>query len=198
MMRKIVRQKEDELVQQQLLRENAKAEAIKQGFDAGFTEGKKVALARFFSAELLLSRIISSAREILSSTISEITKNVLESELKIQPETIESRIEGILNQLRNQKLVQVFVHPTELKKVEGYKQNLERIVYGSQLVVLEDSELAVGDIRIITELGTIERFPRVHLQDILSIFQARPDLLENALLDLLNQKINPEKDSTAP
>ncbi|HBY59789.1 MAG TPA: HrpE/YscL family type III secretion apparatus protein [Solibacterales bacterium] len=150
-------------------RERVRAEAFEAGFRAGLAQWETAIAA----AQRSVHAFIEESRPSLLKLAVRIAEKILGEEVRTAPERLEGIVEEALRTVVRERRVTVYVAPGHRATLEAARARFEkRLGPDCSLRLDEADDLAPGDCRIVSELGSIDARIETQLR-----------LIERALLE---------------
>lgn len=139
-------------------------EAQEQAYETrqhGFEEGKQEALAQYTAqiaqALLQVQKMADELEPTYVGLIRSLVEEVLNAELKVNPEAIVGVVRKALVDARQQREIIVRVHPADAEALERNKNRmLEILARANSVEVRADASVSRGGCMVVTELGSID------------------------------------------
>lgn len=157
---------QDRLLELDRRAQEVEREAHNKGFESGRDEGTRQGLEEVRSAAEQLAavcaemgelrkKLLRDYRDWLITSSLEIAKQIIQRELKLQPEALLKIIEDVLDQAEDQHALTFHLHPEDLKRLQQHT-DLNRLSAGGKAVEFRaDSGLSRGGCRLESE---VQRF----------------------------------------
>lgn len=138
----------------------------------GLEKGQKKAFASIISGESLLAEIMQSAKELIIELAIEIAQEILQYELKTNPQALLPRVEHLLAKALNARKIKIYTNNSISNEIEN---KISHFPESKRIVVIADKTLDLGDIRISTELGEITSKIDTELKNISTTLSTNSD-----------------------
>lgn len=171
------------------LRAKAEAEGRQEGMRVGQREGYAEGLRQGVEeGRRIVEQALAEAAELRTAAqrhvgrlAAEIASHLIGSALSLEPELVESHVGEILVEAQPLGVLEVLVHPQDMKAARAAKERwLLEMAGDVDLAVLPDAEIAPGSCRVRTRAGDIEWLWPQRLSE---IDQAMQEVAERFELD---------------
>jgi len=149
--------------------EKLKLQSKQEGFHEGYKEGSLKAFEDLINITYARNEAIRNLDTFVTGVVNEVCREVIGDELAGQPDTILKRVQraldSVVNDQNNDSLstIQIKINPGDVERISPMIQSQY-----SNIRIIPDDEIAIGDARIETPYGKLESEPFTHLENILS------------------------------
>lgn len=173
----LAKQEAEQIVQKQ---EKQERKLLHEAYKEGYKKGISDSLSNLIAASSLKKSILFSLQQDILYLVQTIVQNVIQTELKIQPQSIITRISNALKQCINLKTIRMLVSPTDYELVSKQFFDVQKI--GAEIQVEENSNIKQGSFVIESELGTISSDLNGHFKQIIDAL-SKQKLVDESLLN---------------
>ncbi|WP_430785933.1 flagellar assembly protein FliH [Virgibacillus flavescens] len=144
------------------------SETKKQGYETGFSTGKEESLKHYAdllsktneivdSATIDYHAVLESSEEVILQLAMQAAEKIITLKLNDKPETFIDIIKSAINEIKEQSVVSIYVHPDNYQLVIKQKDELHRLLDSdSKLTILVKDNLQVNDCVIEHPFGQID------------------------------------------
>lgn len=150
--------------EQMLVEANHQASLLaKQAEQSGLEIGQKKAFANIITGESLLDEVLDRSKHIVIQLAIEIAKEILIQELTINPRSISSRVDNLVNKTLSARKIKISVHPSIVDEI---RETISSYPESERMEIIADAKLELADVKVSTEIGEVTSKLEVELDEI--------------------------------